>query len=64
MITAAKVVDFKQISKLQCKPAAKIQLRYAIYLRSGNFWHQQIPTASCMILLALASTIELQRRES
>lgn len=35
MITATKVVDFKQISKLRCKPAAKVQLRYAMYLRSG-----------------------------
>lgn len=26
---------FKQISKLRCKPAAKVQLRYAMYLRSG-----------------------------
>lgn len=64
MITVAKVVDFKQLPKLRCKLAAKVQLRYAIYLRSGNFWCQQMPTASCMILLALASTIEFQRRES
>ena len=35
MITATKVIDFKQISKLRCKPAAKVQLRYAMYLRSG-----------------------------
>ena len=35
MITAAKVVDFKQISKLRCKLAAKVRLRYANTLRSG-----------------------------
>lgn len=64
MITATKVVDFEQISKFRCKPAAKLQLRYAMYLRSGNFWCQQMPTASCMIRLARASTIEFQRRES
>lgn len=35
MITVTKIVDFKQISKLRYKPVAKVQLRYAIYLRSG-----------------------------
>lgn len=35
MITATKVVDFEQISKFRCKLAAKLQLRYAMYLRSG-----------------------------
>lgn len=35
MITAAKVVDFKQMSKLRYKPATKIQLCYTMYLRNG-----------------------------